>query len=287
MRRWLEGIGVPSSKILRIEGKDAAMYPDRASIIDAGMTDGFPELIELSEMPQWYGKGDAAYAWAIRCVLRQVASEDGACVVLLDDAELLKQFYEYETLVAEAGNFDIIQLAPWCPSETSTEFYELLSKMPEPTTCRFDIRFQHGCPYPGEHASIYSPEGARKMLDALSRPGNVKFFPEGINENDEFRIQQQARNQITDLQSSISDELPDATRSQVNQLVDGMVNSDPVKIINAIRDAMKVEEEKQTNARRANSGALKVQGGGSGKGEEAAAPRNMNEAILNASRLFS
>ncbi len=183
MRQWLASIGVPSESILRIEGKDAATYEDREAIIDAGVADGFTELRELSNMPEWYGKGDAAYAWAIRCVLREVRDAEGACIVLLDDAELLKQFYEYETLVAETCDFDIIQLAPWLPPETSTRFYNLLAKMPEPSVCDFDIRFQHGCPYPGEHANIYSPDGARKMLDALSRPGNIHIFPEGINEH--------------------------------------------------------------------------------------------------------
>lgn len=125
----------------------------------------------------------------------------------------------------------------------------------------------------------------QQMVDSLAKM--LGADAEGINENDEFRIQQQARNQITDLQSSISDELPDATRSQVNQMVAGMVNSDPIKVINAVRDAMKVEEENQTNARRANSGALKVQGGGNGKGGETTTPRNMNEAVINASRMFS
>ena len=125
----------------------------------------------------------------------------------------------------------------------------------------------------------------QQMVDSLAKV--LGADAEGMDENGEFRIRQEARNQITDLQSSISDELPDATRSQVNQMVNGWVNNDPVKVINAVRDAMKVEEEKQTNARRSRVGDLKVQGAGNGKGNESAAPRNMNEAVINASRLFT
>ena len=125
----------------------------------------------------------------------------------------------------------------------------------------------------------------QQMVDGLAKV--LGADAEGVDENQEFRIRQEARNQITDLQSSISDELPDATRSQVNQMVAGWVNNDPVKVINAIRDAMKVEEEKQTNARRTNARDLKVQGTGNGKGGETTAPRNMSEAIVNASRMFS
>lgn len=125
----------------------------------------------------------------------------------------------------------------------------------------------------------------QQMVDGLAKV--LGADAEGVDENQEFRIRQEARNQITDLQSSISDELPDATRSQVNQMVNGWINNDPVKVINAIRDAMKVEEEKQSNARRTNSRDLKVQGTGNGKGGETTAPKNMNEAVVNAARLFS
>ena len=134
-----------------------------------------------------------------------------------------------------------------------------------------------------------APPGAagmstQEMIDALSK--TMGADPEGMNEEQEFRVRQEARNMITDLQSSIGDELPDATRSQVNQMVQAWVSNDPIALINAMRDAMAVEEEKQTNARRNLGRDLRVQGTGAGKPEGGGSPRSMGEAVISASRMF-
>ena len=125
----------------------------------------------------------------------------------------------------------------------------------------------------------------QQMVDSLAKTLGAEA--EGMDENQEFRVRQEARNMITDAQSSFSDILPDATRSQVNQMVDGMMNQDVGKLVNAIRDALKVTDEKQSNSRRASAGKINVQGTGNGKGGEQTAPKNMTEAVLNASRLFT
>lgn len=124
----------------------------------------------------------------------------------------------------------------------------------------------------------------QQMVDSLAKVMGVEA--EGITEEQEFRVRQEARNLITDVQSAIGDELPDATRSQVNALVDGIVNTDPVKIINAVRDALKVAEEKQSNSMKQSAGALNIQGTGNGKGGAQEAPKSMGEASILASRLF-
>lgn len=124
----------------------------------------------------------------------------------------------------------------------------------------------------------------QQMVDGLAKVMGAEA--QGITEEQEFRVRQEARNMITDVQSAVSDELPDATRSQVNQLVNGIVNTDPVMIINAVRDALKVAEEKQSNTAKQSMGALKIQGTGNGKGNEQGSPKSMNEASVMASRLF-
>ena len=123
---------------------------------------------------------------------------------------------------------------------------------------------------------------SQQMMDSVSKILGAE--EEGVTEEQEWRIRQEARNMVSDIQKAAGDELPEATTSQINTLVDGIVNTDPVKIINAVRDAMKVAEETQANEKRSSAGSLKVQGTGDGKGQQQQAPRSMNEAILNAAR---
>ena len=124
----------------------------------------------------------------------------------------------------------------------------------------------------------------QQMIDSVAKVMGADA--EGMTEEQDFRIRQEARNMVTDIQSAVGDELPDATRSQVNQLVDGIMNTDPIRIINAVRDALKVTDEKQSNARKQSSGKLNIQGTGAGKGGEKVAPKSMAEAVVSAARQF-
>ena len=182
MQEWLSAADVHPGRITRIEGIDAAFYESREAIIKAAVNDGFPEFRHILKEPVWFGRGDIACGWALRRIFRSISvrPSDQAVLVLLDDAELMRPFKEYVSVVVKAPDFDILQFAPWIP--TDDRFKDLISRAPTPTSCAFDDRFVHGMLYPGEHASVYSPSGAAKMLDALSRKGNVHVFPEGVNE---------------------------------------------------------------------------------------------------------
>ena len=185
MLEWLSAADVHPGLITRIEGKDAAFYNSREDIIKAAVNDGFPEFRHILKEPACFGRGDIACSWALRSIFRRIAAQpsDQATFVLLDDAELMRSFNDYAYAVAKAPDFDILQFAPWVPDPNDQRFNDLLTRAPTPTACAFDDRFVHGMLYPGEHASVYSPAGAAKMLDALSRKGNVHVFPEGVNEH--------------------------------------------------------------------------------------------------------
>ena len=124
----------------------------------------------------------------------------------------------------------------------------------------------------------------QQIMDSLAKVMGAEA--PGINENDEFRLRQEARNMIEDTQKSVRNELPDITESQINLFTEGMINQDPVQIINAVRDALKVMEESQANEKKQQAGSLNVQGTGNGKGGGQNAPRSLQEAALQASRLF-
>jgi len=181
---WLESIGVPPEDNVRMDGIDAAVCASQNDIIEAGNRK-YPELRYFEDY-RWSGKGDVAYAWAIRTVIRYIMRQppDTCCIALLDDCQLIKDYEEYKTLAHQVGDLDIIQLAPWMPArdESQKRFYEKIDKLPPLTPVRADTRFIHGAPYPGEHAMIYSQHGAFKLKKALTRKGNAHVFPEGINE---------------------------------------------------------------------------------------------------------
>ena len=168
METKLRERGVPDDKILRHEGRDAADYKSRFDVAKAAADDGFPEIMRLARGGYYDkegGKGDAAWAWTTRRTLRQM-SHLGTCIFMNDDEQLVKHFSEYEVLVRRAGEFDIIQLMNhgWHPDN----YHEnVVSKLPTPTVCSFDNRFQYGMPLYGEHVNIYSSEGARKTLELL------------------------------------------------------------------------------------------------------------------------
>jgi len=109
----------------------------------------------------------------------------------------------------------------------------------------------------------------------------------GMNQEEEFRARQETRNFIMDTQAIFQEELPDATRSQMQQFSEGMINMDPAIIIRSVLDAARVMDEKDTNAMKMESKDLHVQGAGSGRGGSARkSPRSVQEASLMASQLF-
>lgn len=109
----------------------------------------------------------------------------------------------------------------------------------------------------------------------------------GMSAEEEFRVRQETRNFVMDTQAIFKDELPDATRGQMQQFSEGMVNMDPAIIIRAVLDAQRVGDEQEMNTMRGETGDLHVQGGGAGRGQSARkAPRSVQEASLMASQLF-
>ena len=167
----LADVGVPADKIKRFRGIDAGEYKSRAEIVEAAITDGFPEMVKCNNVGHAI-QGNCGYYWSIRRLLRWVKTV-GTCLVMCDDAQLCKKWEEYEQLVKNAGEFDIIQLGIiWEPDKSKVyakRVKEGLATMPRPTVCSFDDRFIHGMPHVGEYANIYSAEGAAKILDALSK----------------------------------------------------------------------------------------------------------------------
>jgi len=116
MRNWLKDAEVPDDRIVRYEGKDAAHYDSVEGIISAAVADGFPELNNLLDrshpaIERWAKRGNVACAWAFRSMFRYVATQetDQACLVLIDDAQMLKPFSAFESVVEKAIDFDIIQ----------------------------------------------------------------------------------------------------------------------------------------------------------------------------------
>lgn len=109
---------------------------------------------------------------------------------------------------------------------------------------------------------------------------------QGMSEEEEFRIQQTARNFITDTQSVFRDELPEATRGQIMEFTEGLMSSDAGMIIRSVMAAMRTAEEKEANQEKTTGKDLPVQGGGGGKGVGQKAPRNLDQAALLADNLF-
>lgn len=124
----------------------------------------------------------------------------------------------------------------------------------------------------------------QQMLGAAAKILGVDAT--GMNEEQEWRIQQEARNLVSDIQQAIDDELPSATLSQVSLIVEGIVKTDTVRIIHAVRDALQIDRDMQAIEKRLSAGALKVQGTGDSNGGQQESPRNMGEAVVNASHAF-
>ena len=186
MREWLRDAEVPDNRIIRHEGKDAAHYDTVEEIVKAAEADGFPEfnnLLSPDLSATWAAQlGYIGCRWAFRSMLRYVASQNPqhAYLALTDKAEILKHFSEFERIVENAGEFDIIQFCNLIPRNNS-RFDREIENMLTPTPCAFDPDFIYGIPYPGDQACLYSPEGARKMLEFLSRDGNQIFSIDSIN----------------------------------------------------------------------------------------------------------
>lgn len=182
MQKRLRELGVPSEKIYRCRAMDAADYETHLEIAEAASDDGFPEVLKFAGEGRDFfrQKGDIGYQWTMRRVLREVKSI-GTCMVILDDAELVKEFREYEELVEKAGEFDIIQFENCSVTLSDHHHTEIIGKLPNPTVCPFDARFVYGMIYYGEFVNVYSVEGARKTLELLGhREMAIEQLPTNI-----------------------------------------------------------------------------------------------------------
>ena len=127
---------------------------------------------------------------------------------------------------------------------------------------------------------------SQQMIDKLG--GMLGADAEGIQENERFQLQQQARNQIGDTKEIFKEYLPDATNGQTMDFIEGMMGNDTEMVIKAVMAAVKVMQEKEEQDAKTGAGDLNVQTGGSGKGAGGTqqASKSMNESVLRAADLF-
>lgn len=145
-----------------------------------------------------------------------------------------------------------------------------------------------GAPQGGGTPQGGAPAGGdmstQQMIDKFS--GLLTSDPENVTEDEKFRIEQTARNKISDMREDLRETLPDATNGQMMDLIEGIMNEDVGMVVKAVMAAMKVAEEKQSQSAQERKGDLKVQTGGSGKQGEQKAAKSMGESVVNAADMF-
>lgn len=124
----------------------------------------------------------------------------------------------------------------------------------------------------------------QQMIEKLS--GIMGAEAQGMTEAETFRIQQEARNQITDTREMFREELPDATNGQAMDFIEGMMSFDPARVIRALKAALRTEAEVTQNEARGGGEELHVQTGGSGRGSSGPGIHSMGDAVVAAANLF-
>lgn len=203
MEECFEKYGVPVSVRNRFIGVDAADYTDVHSLVDDSLARGVSVLASVRGA-SWLEKGTTAFVCGRYQQLASIAEmPEGTCaLVLYDDALLMRPYADYERLASELPDFDIVQLSQW---DYSREFVEdkslsaelrawmseratLVTLLPGLTQCVERADFAHGTRYPGDHAWLLSPAGARRCLEQME--AHPFSFLENVivEKNTEWRI---------------------------------------------------------------------------------------------------
>ena len=137
---------------------------------------------------------------------------------------------------------------------------------------------------PNAQAGNPTDMSLQQMMDKLG--GMLGADAEGVQEDEAWRLRQDARNQVDDAMRVFDDQLPDATNGMAMDFIEGMMAQDYTQVIKAVMAAVKVTQEKEETDERTSAGDLKVQTGGSGKQGEQKAAKTMGESVLNAADMF-
>lgn len=166
-RKWfmsghLRTMGVPHWKINFYPAKYGRDFDSPKAVQDAAAADGFAFMNRYPPNPEFDERTHFSYIWNWCSMLKEIADGPDFVLVMLDDRllkvewERLKQCVEF--LNNDHPPFHCLQLGWWLGLDEDIDVEIIPGTM-----------FGKGARTNGDYATVFSPEGAKRLLGAIEK----------------------------------------------------------------------------------------------------------------------
>lgn len=167
VRGMLSGMDTPLDRTVRIAAKDGQLYPDKRSICQGAVQDDFP-FFEDVWIDTWMSISRLAGLWSWCVALRSIIEKSQTTLLMVDDYCLRQEWHRFRALVADINEpLKIIQV-PACYPHFEQDVESIRTLIPPRYIRHYNLMLNYGFHGMGDGITIYSPDGAKLMLEWIA-----------------------------------------------------------------------------------------------------------------------